>query len=479
MPGPKQIVEKIRTFARWVVGEARTVMGEEGASPRARLIAFVALASLVMVVAFALRLVGSYRRGPALRVATGASGTEYHTFGEALKRVVEKRHRRLRIELVTDTRGSRDSVERLGRREVDLALAQNDTPARESVKSIALLFEEVLHLYVREDAGIERVDQLKGKRIATLPEGSGTASFLSNLMSHFGADGGDDAARIVYVDPEEAHSLFRKGEVDAVFHTIALGETAKRFIGPSFALGARLIPIEQAAALKLMHPFLEATVIPKGFYGGYPAEPESDVQTASVRSVLLVHEDVNRDVVYKLTRLLHEYRNELVNENALAASVRRPERPEEILFPLHRGARAFYEREKPGFLVLYADSLALFLSIIALLVSGLWHLRMRLAQRRKDRSDMYNVEIVGLVDRLRRTEDPDELEAVRQGLFDIFGRVMDDVAEDRISVESFQFFAFPWEMAICAMRHREWLLGGVAPAGRNAKGAALRKPGQK
>ena len=40
-------------------------------------------------------------------------------------------------------------------KEVDLALAQNDTPAEKSIRSIALLFPEVVHLYVRAHNDIE------------------------------------------------------------------------------------------------------------------------------------------------------------------------------------------------------------------------------------------------------------------------------------------------------------------------------------
>ena len=50
------------------------------------------------------------------------------------------------------------------------------------------------------------------------------------------------------------------------------------------------------------------------------------------------------------------------------------------------------------------------------------------------------------------------LYVVKEGLFDIFKRVVKDVADDRVSTESFHLFAFPWEMAIGAIRHRELTL---------------------
>ncbi|KPK44392.1 MAG: hypothetical protein AMJ65_03160 [Phycisphaerae bacterium SG8_4] len=420
--------------------------------------ALVALLSLIAVVALAANLITDYARTDHLKIATGRQGSEYSAFGKALKDVIEKHHRKIRIELVTDTHGSRDSMERLKQNKVDLALAQNDTPGQGSVRSIALLFPELLQLYVRDEAAVHRVDQLRGKRIATLPEGSGTACSLENLLEHYKSTPDEDFAEIVHADPNQAHTMFRDGQVDAVFHIIALGDIAKDYVGTSLRAGGRLLPIEQIEALRWAHPFLEPATIPKGFYRGYLPLPPTDIPTAAVRAVLLARKDMDGDIVYQITRTLYEHRNELITANCLAVHMSRPDKPEEMLFPLHAGARAYYNRDKPGILITYADLLTLSFSVTVLCVSGIWHLRLRLAQRRKDRADTYNLEILNLVDRVRKIEDPRELEEVRQGLFDIFRRVVEDVAHERVSTESFQLFAFPWEMAIGAIRHRELTL---------------------
>ncbi len=456
----ESVKNEVSRAGKWIVEELRTFRGPGETSPYAKVIAFVALLSLIAVVALAANLITDYARTDHLRIATGRQGSEYNAFGKALKDVIEKHHRRIRVELVTDTQGSRDSMERLKRNEVDLALAQNDTPGVESVRSIALLFPEVLQLYVRDHAAVNRVDQLRGKRIATLPEGSGTACSLENLLDHYTPTPDEDFAEIVYSDPNQAHALFQDGQVDAAFHIIALGDIAKGYIGPSLRAEGRLLPIEQIEALKWAHPFLEPATIPKGFYRGYPPLPQTDIPTAAVRAVLLVRQGMDGDVVYQVTRTLYEHRNELITANSLAVYMSRPDKPEEMLFPLHRGARAYYNRDKPGILITYADLLTLSFSVTVLCVSGIWHLRLRLAQRRKDRADTYNIEILNLVDRVRKIENPAELEDIRQSLFDIFRRVVEDVAHERVSTESFQLFAFPWEMAIGAIRHRELTLSG-------------------
>ncbi len=162
-------------------------------------------------------------------------------------------------------------------------------------------------------------------------------------------------------------------------------------------------------------------------------------------------------------------------ENPRAATMRLPSSGEDLGIPLHVGAKAYYDREKPGFLVTYADPLTLFFSIAVLSVSGMWHLRLRLEQQQKNRADKYNLEILNLVEQLRKIENSHELQGVRQKLFDIFKRVLEDLAQDRVSTESFQLFTFPWEMTIGAIRHHEWMLINLPSKMEVSKEQSIRK----
>ena len=131
--------------------------------------------------------------------------------------------------------------------------------------------------------------------------------------------------------------------------------------------------------------------------------------------------------------------------------------------PLHMGAKSYYRREEPGFLIRYADSMALFLSITVLFASGTWRLRLGLQQLQKKRADKYNLEILNLIEQSDGIQSLHELQEVRQKLFDLFRRVLEDLDSDKISTESFQLFTFPLEVALGAIRHQEWLLMKLSP----------------
>jgi TRAP-type uncharacterized transport system substrate-binding protein len=61
---------------------------------------------------------------------------------------------------------------------------------------------------------------------------------------------------------EQAHAALREGKVDALFRVLALGNAAvSQHLQTT---QTKLVPIDQAAALQLSLPSLEATEIPKG-----------------------------------------------------------------------------------------------------------------------------------------------------------------------------------------------------------------------
>jgi hypothetical protein len=230
-----------------------------------------------------------------------------------------------------------------------------------------------------------------------------------------------------------------------------------------------LIAIDQVEALRLSLPYLEATQIPKGTYDGSLPIPPEDLPVVSVRAVLVSHNQVNHEVIQTITETLFEFRSELVALYPRTATIRLPESGENLGLPLHPGARAFYEQDRPFFLVEYAEPIGLLFSVGVLCVSGLWQLRLWLQGKQKNRADMYNLEILALIERVQAIENVAELETARNQLFEILRKVVVDLDQDRISPESFQSFTFPWETAITTLRHREVLLLNLQSAPKLAQ----------
>ncbi|MGF1570047.1 MAG: TAXI family TRAP transporter solute-binding subunit [Nodosilinea sp.] len=388
-----------------------------------------------------------------LVLASGGKTGEYYAFSQAFAEVVARHHDNIEIEVI-ETAGSPENMALLRDHQAQLALVQSDTPVEPPVRAIALLFPEMFHLMVRAEANIASVADLRGKRVALLPEGSGSYALFWPLSQHYSLT--PDSMTTLPMLATEAQTALLQGDVDALFQVITLGNPAVEQLLQTE--GIELLPIEQVDALRLSLPYLDAQVIPKGTYDGGRPIPAEDLPVVGVSALLVGHEDLPKPVVTTLTRTLYEHRNELVTRYPKAAMIRLDSSGADLGLPLHPGAQAYYQQDQPEFLVQYAEPIGLLLSVSVLAVSGLWQARFWLLGRQKNRADTYNLEILGLIDRINQTQSMPELIELRQELFAILKQVVTDLDVDRITAESFEAFTFPWEIAINSIRHQEILI---------------------
>ena len=291
-----------------------------------------------------------------------------------------------------------------------------------------------------------------------MPKGSGSYNLFWLLSQHYGLKADD--FEVIAVPPEQAYNLLNQGKVDALFRVIALGN-----IGITELLKSgqnRLVPIEQAAALQLFQPALEASTIPLGTYNGSIPIPTEDLPVVALRAVLITHKTVDKNVIYEMTRILFESRNELIAKTPQAAMIHQPESLQDLGFSFHPGAKDYYYQDEPTFLEKYAEPMGFVLSVSVLVISSLWQFKLWFKGRQKNRADLYNLELISLIDQINSAQTIEELKDLRRQLFTIFKEVIVDLDKDRISSESFHSFTFTWEVAIASIRHQENLLRSSA-----------------
>ncbi|MEM7062877.1 MAG: TAXI family TRAP transporter solute-binding subunit [Cyanobacteria bacterium P01_B01_bin.77] len=409
--------------------------------------------SVGVAIASIAKLIHEQNRIYTVRLATGSPTGEYYAFGQAIAQVTETNEPKIRVEVI-ESPGSAKNMDDVHTHTVDLALVQNDTPIQPNVRAVAQLYPEMFHLIANKEANIDTLAALKGKSIALMPEGSGSYNLFWPLSQHYGLTKDDFQFRPMDVD--EAHQALQAGQVDALFRIIGLGNSGvgELLITNQF----KLVPIDQIGALKLTQPYLESTVIPKGSYDGSSPIPPKDLPVVAVSALLIANDQVHPDIVKAITRILYEHRSELIRINPRTANVQSPETSQNLGFPLHAGAQAYYTQDNPSFLVTYAEPIGLLLSIGILLCSSLWQGRQWLIRNQKDRADRYNLEILDLIEKIEQAKNYDELQNLRQQLLEILRKVVVDLDIDRISPESFQSFTFPWEVANTAIRHQEIIL---------------------
>ena len=389
-----------------------------------------------------------------LTFAAGPQGSETFLMATAIAQELNQGDSGLRVS-VFETGGTTESLELLETGQIDLATLQADADLPGTVHGIARLFPDAYHLVVHADAGIGNFSDLRGKRVAIPPIASAQNASFWFLADHYRLRAEDMLAQPMAADA--ANFAMLQGQVDAVFRVRAPGNPRIReLIGDKTM---EIVSIEQADALSLKQPALSAGIIPRGSYRGFPPLPLKDLQTAVLDRVLVVREDLPREVVYKFTRETFEARSALVARFPLAGFISPLGEDAANAIPVHAGARQYFDREKPGVLQQNARLASALLYLVVLLGSGLFALRARWLKTRRIRMGDFNTRLMDIAEATRATRDFVELQENKNLLMDILRDVVSDLDRDVVSQEEFEHFSFTWQ-AVDALVRDQMVLAG-------------------
>lgn len=209
----------------------------------------------------------------------------------------------------------------------------------ESLRAIANLYPESIHIVASQDSGIKSVADLAGKRVSLDEPGSGTLVDARLILEAYGLD--ETKIEPEYLKPNQAADRMRDGAMDAFF-----------FVG-GFPTGAivelasntpiTIVPIDGPEAEKVVgdYQFFSANTIPAGTYEGQDA----DVQTLAVGAQWVTSADQPEDLIYEVTKALwnDNTRALLDSGHAKGKSITKETALDGIGIPLHPGAERYYK----------------------------------------------------------------------------------------------------------------------------------------
>ena len=213
-----------------------------------------------------------------------------------------------------------------------------DQEAVESLRVIASLYPETIHLVASADAGIASVADLAGKTVSLDEPGSGTLVDARIILEAHGLSEDDVDAQ--FLKPDQAAERMRDGAMDAFF-----------FVG-GFPAGAiaelasqddiTLVPIagEEAQGILDEYEFFAENTVPAGTYDGV----DEDVTTLSVGAQWVTSADQPEELVYEITKALWNdgTRALLDAGHAKGAEITAGSALDGVGIPLHPGAERFY-----------------------------------------------------------------------------------------------------------------------------------------
>jgi len=284
-----------------------------------------------------------------LTIGTGPTNGVFNQLGGGYADVVN-RHLPGFEAVSMPTNGAKENLQRLARGDIDIAFTFADVAGDAvngkgsfagspvPVLALARLFTAYTHILVRSDAGIRSLADLRGKRVATGPAGSGTEILALRVLTAAGLDPAKDLKRVT-ASLSGMTAAFAAGQVDAFFYTAGLPVVGLTALFEKLPGQVGLLPSDAVLPeLQKAYPgAYTAATIPKSAYG-----LAADVSTVAVPALLVTSPDLPTDIAYELTRLLFEHQDELAAVHEEGKNIKREEAPQTDPVQLHPGARGYY-----------------------------------------------------------------------------------------------------------------------------------------
>jgi uncharacterized protein len=287
-----------------------------------RLLTIAALALLGAVVPTA------HAQDIKLSISTGGTGGVWYPMGGAMANVLSK-HMKSTAATAEVTGGSVDNVRLLGSNKTELAFSMVDTAweganalgkfkEKVPMRTVAVVHPLVMHVVTIDGRGIEKMADLKGKRVSTGSPGSGTEVMALRILEAYGIHPDKDIQR-QRLSVAEAANAVKDRKLDAFMHAAGVPLPAVTDLAATPGIKVKLIDHADATETmkKKYGPIYAATSIAAKSYPGQDKEN----QTASVWGVLYVHEKMPEQVAYDIVRTLFERQQDIVLAHKEAANM--------------------------------------------------------------------------------------------------------------------------------------------------------------
>jgi TRAP transporter TAXI family solute receptor len=278
-----------------------------------------------------------------LRIATGSSGGVYFLYGGAIADSVRRHLPELKPK-VLETAASKENLRLVSTDEAEIGFAQADTSAdfaaSGKVVALARVYDDYLHLVVRDDKNIKLLEDLKAKRVSIGAQESGTIGTARRLLLTQKIDP-DREIQPVTLGLDASAAALEADQIDAFFFSGGLpvarvAELAKK-------VRIEMVPIGQYASDMRASggQYYTEHTVPASTYG------LQSVSTIGIPNYLVVSAGMPEETAYALTRMLFEDQGILQRAHPVAARLNSRSAIYTHPLALHPGAARYFKEIKP------------------------------------------------------------------------------------------------------------------------------------
>ena len=286
-----------------------------------------------------------------LSIATGGTGGVYYPLGGGLGAVLSKAIPGVNATAEV-TGGSVANLQLVGTGKPYLAFTQADA-AIDAVKgqdkfagkpipvrTLAVVYPNRMHVVSIEGTGITKMADMKGKRVSTGSGGSATEVFAFRVIEAAGLDKDKDMKR-ERLGVAESMNALKDRKIDAFFWVGGLPTGAVTDLASTPGVKIKMIDIAHlvpAMTKKYGNVYIK-DVITKDVYKGM----EADNQAVTVTNLLVVHQDMNEQLAYKIVKAVFDHREDLIRVHKEAQNIKlENQKTEASSIPWHPAAIKYF-----------------------------------------------------------------------------------------------------------------------------------------
>lgn len=208
------------------------------------------------------------------------------------------------------------------------------------LRTLAVLYPNRMHVVSIEGRGVNKMADLKGKRVSTGAPGSATEIMAFRLIEATGLDKDKDLKR-ERLSVAESVNAMKDGKIDAFFWVGGLPTAGVTDLANT--PGTKLKMIDHADAVAAMNKkygnlYVE-DVIPKSIYRGM----DTDNKQATVMNILVAHEGMDDKTAYNIVKTIFEKRDDLIAVHKEAENFKFDnQKTSATPIPFHPGALKYF-----------------------------------------------------------------------------------------------------------------------------------------
>jgi uncharacterized protein len=312
--------------------------------------------SATAAIAFAASLIAgaALAQQKTIAIGTGGTGGVYYPLGGGLANVLSRYLPGYQATAEV-TGGSVDNLKLIGSGQSEIGFSMADAALdafkgqdkfrgnKVALRTLMVLYPNRMHVVTVEGTGIEKMSDLKGKRVSTGSPGSATEVMAFRVIEAAGLDKDKDMRR-ERLGAAESVNAIKDRKIDAFFWVGGLPTAAVTDLGAT--PGVKLKLIDHADVVEKMNAkygqLYVRDVIPARTYPGQ----DKDNPQSTVWNILVTNDKMPDDIAYNVAKIMFDHKAELVAVHSEAANIEyKYQMKNSSPVPWHPGALKYFAEQ--------------------------------------------------------------------------------------------------------------------------------------